>query len=106
MRYARENGIPASRIDDVAIAVSELVANAVVHAYRDRDTPGAVTVGVWCDDGRLVVRVMDQGIGLIPRTDSPGAGFGLQIAASVADDVRIEALRPGTAVNLTFAAAA
>jgi anti-sigma regulatory factor (Ser/Thr protein kinase) len=105
--YARDNGLCTDRVDDVALAVTELVSNAVVHAYRDQDDPGAVTVEVARDDGMLLIRVADHGLGLIPRDDSPGAGLGLQIAAMVADDLHVEPLHPrGTAVKLTFAAAA
>ena len=105
--YAAQNGLSTRRVDDVAIAVSELVSNAVIHAYRDQDDPGAVTVEVACDRNSLKVRVADEGLGLVPRDDSPGAGLGLQIAGMVADRLEVEDLDPrGTAVNLTFAAAA
>jgi nitrate/nitrite-specific signal transduction histidine kinase len=66
-----------------------------------------VTVAVCATDGVLAVRVADDGVGLVPRDDSPGAGLGLQIAAMVADRLQVEPVEPsGTAVNLTFAAAA
>jgi anti-sigma regulatory factor (Ser/Thr protein kinase) len=105
--YAEDHGLATDRVGDVAIAVSELVSNAVVHAYRDRDDPGVVTVEVCAADDVLIVRVADDGMGLVPRDDSPGAGLGLQIAATVADQLEVEPLDPsGTAVSLTFAAAA
>lgn len=105
--YATQHGLSTRRVDDVAVAVSELVSNAVLHAYRDRESPGVVTVKVATEDGTLVVRVADEGLGLAPRDDSPGAGLGLRIAGMVADELEVEDLEPrGTAVNLTFAAAA
>lgn len=104
--YARELGIDDQRVNDLTLAVSEIVANAVVHAYRD-GSDGAITVAAEeCADG-MRVRITDDGMGLSPRTDSPGAGLGLVIAGNVAD--RLEIDRPddgGTAVCLTFASAA
>ncbi len=103
--YALELGLADERVHDLTLAVSEIVANAVIHAYRD-GTDGAITVEAEeCGEG-MRVRIVDRGIGLTPRTDSPGAGLGLVIAGNVAD--RLEIDRPesgGTTVCLTFAPA-
>lgn len=104
--YVAERGFSTRRVDDVAIAVSELVSNAVVHAYRDQDAPGCVTVEVSSSDDHVLIRIADEGLGLVPRDDSPGAGLGMQIAEAVADRLEVEMLDQGTAVNLTFATAA
>jgi anti-sigma regulatory factor (Ser/Thr protein kinase) len=104
--YATEYGIRGERIHDLTLAVSEIVANAVLHAFRDGRT-GSITVAAECCDEGLRVRIADNGMGLTPRTDSPGAGLGLVIAGNVADRLEIE--RPdagGTEVRLTFAHAA
>jgi serine/threonine-protein kinase RsbW len=105
--YATERGLEPERVADLTLAVSEIVANAVVHAYRD-GSDGIITVHAeTLEDGRVQVRIADDGIGLSPRTDSPGAGLGLVIASNVADRFEIE--RPddgGTEVCLTFASAA
>ena len=56
-------------------------------------------------DHRLPVAVEDDGIGLGPRPDSPGAGFGLVLIASLATELEL-ALGPdgrGTVVRMTFA---
>jgi anti-sigma regulatory factor (Ser/Thr protein kinase) len=104
--YATDMGIGRERVHDLTLAVSEIVANAVLHAFRD-GSQGSITVDAEeCADG-LLVRVADDGIGLSPRTDSPGAGLGLVIAGNIAD--RLEIDRPdagGTEVRLTFASAA
>jgi anti-sigma regulatory factor (Ser/Thr protein kinase) len=104
--YARELGLDSERVNDLTLAVSEIVANAVVHAYRD-GSDGAITVAAeqWGEGMR--VEIVDDGMGLSPRTDSPGAGLGLIIAGNIAD--RVEINRPedgGTSVCLTFATAA
>ena len=104
--YVRQFGIEDERVSDLTLAVSEIVANAVIHAFRD-GSDGTVTVAAHaCDEG-MQVRVSDDGVGLSPRTDSPGAGLGLIIAGRVADRLEIE--RPadgGTHVCMTFARAA
>lgn len=102
--YAVGHGLAPWRVDDVALAVSEIVSNAVVHAYRDGGE-GTITVAATIEGESMVVRVTDDGLGLSPRDDSPGAGMGLIIAGRIAQRVEIE--RPpagGTAVRLTFAA--
>jgi anti-sigma regulatory factor (Ser/Thr protein kinase) len=87
--YASEYGFGRDRLHEVTLAVSEIVANAVLHAYRDGGD-GEITVAAeHCDDG-LLVSVADDGMGLTPRTDSPGAGLGLVIAGNVADRLEID----------------
>jgi anti-sigma regulatory factor (Ser/Thr protein kinase) len=104
--YAVSSGLDAHRVQDLTLAVSEIIANSVLHAFRD-GTDGSITVDAsQCEDG-LRIRIADDGIGLSPRTDSPGAGLGLVIAGNVAD--RLEIDRPergGTEVSLVFANAA
>jgi anti-sigma regulatory factor (Ser/Thr protein kinase) len=100
--YAREHGAvdPAG----IALAVSEAVTNAVIHAYVDRPVPGDVEVHVerHPDDG-LEIRVCDEGRGIMPRSDSPGLGVGLPLVAKLAQRFRVET-RPtgGTAVSMVF----
>ena len=86
--FARERGMPESRVHDVRLAVSEAVTNAVVHAYRERAKPGTVAVSVTVDDGEWIeVRVTDEGGGMTPRDDSPGSGLGLPLIHRLADRV-------------------
>jgi anti-sigma regulatory factor (Ser/Thr protein kinase) len=104
--YARDIGLDDQRVHDLTLAVSEIVANAVMHAYRDGSN-GAITVAAEQFDGGMRVSIVDDGMGLSPRADSPGAGLGLIIAGNVADQLEIR--RPekgGTSVCLTFARAA
>ncbi len=86
--------------------MSEIVSNAVLHAYRD-GSDGTIEIGAEVVDGLLEVWIVDTGVGMSPRTDSPGAGLGLMIAGSIADRLHIE--RPphgGTTVSMSFAYAA
>jgi anti-sigma regulatory factor (Ser/Thr protein kinase) len=79
-------GIAVDR-DAVGVVVSEAVTNAVVHAYRDRERPGAVHVSARLDDEGVEVSVADDGVGLRPRADSPGVGLGMPLIADLADEV-------------------
>jgi anti-sigma regulatory factor (Ser/Thr protein kinase) len=89
--YAQEVGVPAGRLGDVRLAVSEAATNAVLHAYRDRP-PGEIRVFAHVmDDGCLRIVVEDDGFGPLPRPDSPGIGLGLPTIASVADAVELSA---------------
>jgi anti-sigma regulatory factor (Ser/Thr protein kinase) len=90
---------------DVALAVSEAVTNVVVHAYRDRAAaakPGDVRVTVSVEADELLVSIADEGVGMTPRTDSPGAGLGLPIIATLADRLEMRQLPTGTMVLLAF----
>jgi anti-sigma regulatory factor (Ser/Thr protein kinase) len=90
---------------EVALAVSEAVNNVVVHAYRDRQAgtePGRVHVAVTLERDALVVAVSDEGTGMKPRTDSPGAGLGLPIIATLADRVEVDRLANGTRLVMAF----
>lgn len=86
LAFAREHGVPEERLDAVALAVSEATTNVVLHAYRDRPDPGTFTLELDIEGGSLLVDVRDEGVGMVPRGDSPGMGFGLPLIKQVADD--------------------
>ena len=101
--YAEELGAPEQVVDGVRVAVSEALSNAVLHAYAGRD-PGIMIAEAWCDADDLLVRVCDEGHGLVPRVDSPGLGVGISLMASMADDFSVANRdgTPGTIVSLRF----
>lgn len=76
-------------LSDVKLAVTEACTNAVVHAYPDGDGP--LQVAAYLRGERLTIVVRDEGLGIVPRTDSPGLGLGLPLIATLA-----EALELGT----------
>ena len=90
---------------DVALAVSEAITNAVLHAYRGDDSGGPVRVVACAEPGRLVVVVRDYGCGMRPNPDSPGLGLGLSVIGRLATELNIE--RPdeggGTRLRMCFA---
>jgi anti-sigma regulatory factor (Ser/Thr protein kinase) len=87
----------------IALAVSETVTNTVVHAY-DADERGQVSVGCHVDGERLIIEVVDEGVGIGSRHGSPGIGYGLAMVGAVAQTLDI-APGPdgrGTAVTMAF----
>jgi anti-sigma regulatory factor (Ser/Thr protein kinase) len=88
---------------DVALAVSEAITNAVLHAYRDGDA-GDVRVVACAEPDRLVVVVRDYGCGMSPNPESPGLGLGLAVIGRLVAELNIE--RPdeggGTRLRMCF----
>ncbi len=89
-------------LDDMRLAVSEACANAVVHAYAN-GSAGLMDIDMRCTPRELEISVRDHGLGMAPRTDSPGLGVGLPLMASLA--ASMELLSPpggGTEVRMRF----
>jgi anti-sigma regulatory factor (Ser/Thr protein kinase) len=93
-------GINGQRVTDVQLAVNEAIGNAVVHAYRDSAEPGAFALEAHQNDQGLEVVVRDQGCGE-PNRASTGAGLGLPLIRSIADDVSVEH-RPGQGTEVVM----
>jgi serine/threonine-protein kinase RsbW len=89
--------------DAVALAVSETVTNAVVHAYGGRER-GGVRVSCRADGERFIVEVADEGSGIWLREDSPGLGQGLALVGALAHtlDIAPGPAGRGTAVTMAF----
>ncbi len=106
-RQAVEFASSAGASDDVtqaiALAVSETVTNAVVHAYDGKDR-GQVRVSCHVDGERFIVEVADEGVGLGPSRDSSGVGHGLAMVGALVQSLDIAAgpARSGTAVTMAF----
>ena len=99
MDYLRKHATLDPPLNDVGLVTSELVTNAVQHAYVDR-VGGDVRVGLDFTARYLRLSVEDDGRGLTPRTDSPGLGLGLPIMAIVAEDVTTST-SPGAGTRVT-----
>jgi serine/threonine-protein kinase RsbW/stage II sporulation protein AB (anti-sigma F factor) len=100
--FATAAGASDEVVQEIALAVSETVTNAVVHAYGEED--GQVRVSCHVDRGRFVVEVVDEGGGIRPRPDSPGIGHGLSMVGAVAQTLDVAPGRDGrgTAVTMAF----
>ncbi len=106
-RHAAEFASTAGASDDVrqaiALAVSETVTNAVVHAY-DAEGRGPVRVRCHVEGERFIVEVADEGVGIGSRDGSPGIGHGLAMVGALVQrlDVGPGSDGRGTEVRMAF----
>jgi serine/threonine-protein kinase RsbW len=102
---ARAAGLPDAAVEDVRLAVSEAVANAVRHGYGGGDD-GTVTLAAEADDGELRVCVTDDGRGIAPDLANRGAGLGLALIAGLSESLAVMRRHDGsgTVVRMTFRA--
>ena len=95
-------GADPGALSDVLLAVSEVVTNCVVHAYRGQPG-GKVDLEARRNGDSLLLSVADDGAGMAPRHDSPGLGLGLPLVGRVARRVDITAQAGGgTIVKMCF----
>lgn len=95
---ARDVGAP---VDDVRLAVSEAVGNAVSHAFRGV-SQGIVRVRAEPDGDRLIVTVSDDGTGMRPNPKTKGMGMGIPLMTKLALDARFDTSDSGTTVTMSF----
>lgn len=95
-------GASGDRLQEIRLAVSEALTNAVVHAYRN--TPGGrfhVTAAV--TSGELWILIGDDGRGMHAWNDSRGLGIGLSLISGLSDDFAIVTRASGgTEVQMRF----
>ncbi|QIX27567.1 SpoIIE family protein phosphatase [Nocardioides sp. JQ2195] len=95
------DGLGAGLLDHIGLthAVTELVANAVQHAYPPGSDGAMVhVVGALDEDGAVAVTVSDRGQWLERASD----GQGLMMAAGLADSMTVRRESRGTSVDLRF----
>jgi anti-sigma regulatory factor (Ser/Thr protein kinase) len=86
---------------DIVLATTEVCANAVLHAYPDRD--GVFNVEARLLPDRLEVVIGDHGQGMERSLQRGGPNVGLALTAALSGDLQIETLPGlGTEVRLTF----
>ncbi|WP_238449197.1 ATP-binding protein, partial [Micromonospora sp. 4G55] len=100
-RPAVSPGLPADRVDDLRIAVTELAANAITHAG------GPATARWWvAAPDELVCEISSHGTltdplaGRIPASTSAERGRGLLLVQQLCDLVDIRAVDGGTTVRV------
>jgi anti-sigma regulatory factor (Ser/Thr protein kinase) len=101
--YAADRGqLTADGLEDLVVAVSETVTNALRHG-RPR-----VRVTMWGGDDRIVVAVRDTGpgpadpfAGLLPATNGSPGGLGLWISYQSCDHVALQRDPDGFTLRLT-----
>lgn len=84
----------------IALAVTEAVANVVVHAYEGAD--GHLEVEVSADDAEIDVVVRDHGSGLRADAPSAGLGAGLRLIGALAQRFDITRRDGATEVHMAF----
>jgi serine/threonine-protein kinase RsbW len=94
-------GATERQLEDVGLAVSEALTNAVRHAYPAGES-GTMTIQASVDDGQLEVRVRDGGRGMPAPSEKPGSGLGLLIIARVTDSLELRDAAPGVDVHMAF----
>ncbi len=98
--WASEAGLPADRVTDLVIAISELGGNSVAHAGE-----GAALLR-WIDDGWLICEVRDRGhitdplAGRLHPHESMESGRGLLMVNHLCDLVQVRTGPSGTAIRL------
>ncbi|TDH59091.1 GAF domain-containing protein [Dankookia rubra] len=94
--------VPTDTAVVLALVVTELLTNAVKHAYRGASGPIDVTVGRG-SSGSIRITVADQGTGML-QEERPG-GFGWRLTrtlvAQVKGEIAFQDNKPGTRVVLT-----
>ncbi len=88
----------------LGLIVTELVINALKHAYPDRSSKGKIVVEYWSRPTGWRLTVEDDGIGMPPPgTVKPGLGTGIvdALAKQMAATVTVTDTHPGTRVALT-----
>jgi anti-sigma regulatory factor (Ser/Thr protein kinase) len=95
-------GAGGERLEEIRLAVSEALTNAVVHAYRNGDS-GRLHVTAAVASGELWVLIGDDGRGMHARNDSQGLGIGLSLISGLSDDFAIVTRASGgTEVQMRF----
>lgn len=100
--FAVAHGASAAQCHAVALAVSEAVSNAILHAYAGGDDGAVVELRTSVLGHRLVAVVADDGVGM--GRARPSGGLGLGLMARLSDRLEVESLStsPGTRVRMTF----
>ncbi len=109
MRFCKKANLSEDQSDNMAIAITELVNNGIIHA--NKFSPGKkVTIKVVYYADRVTVSVIDQGSGFDPAeignpTDPANLwrqnGRGIFLVKNLIDEVEINPTAEGTTVVLT-----
>jgi serine/threonine-protein kinase RsbW len=104
-------GLPAERIEDLKLAVSEAVNNAIEHGNRS-EIAKLVEVTFLLDADKLEVRIRDEGQGGAQSHTAPRVvedhnldegmhrGFGMYLITALVDDCEVSSSHHGTTLTL------
>jgi serine/threonine-protein kinase RsbW len=93
---ARSHGADDHAVARIALAVTEAVTNAILHAYTDDRLTYKVQFAADIEPGSgdLQVVISDRGSGMRSDGRSAGLGQGLRLIASITNDFSITELEP------------
>lgn len=96
-------------LEEIKVATSEAVSNAIIHGYQNRPDRMVKVLGILYDDA-LVIEVIDEGVGIADiqqalqpafSTDPERMGLGFVFMQSFMDEVEVDsAVNAGTRVRL------
>lgn len=104
--FAAQAEFTLTEIEEIKVAVSEAVSNAVIHAYPD--APGEVFVEASLDEGTLEVMVRDTGKGIADvararqatfSTEPDRMGLGFVFMESFMDHLEVSS-KPGEGTTI------
>ena len=87
--FAAQHGAGQSVQADIALVASEGLTNSVMHAFVKQAVGTMGVIAVVAADV-LQVSIVDDGIGMSPREDSPGTGWGLKLIARLTSSFEID----------------
>jgi serine/threonine-protein kinase RsbW len=109
-KIAKAYGLTQDRLDNLAIAVTEAVGNAILHGNR-QDPQKTVRIRFHLDGIYLRIEVSDQGRGfnpdalsdpLLPENLMKESGRGVFILKSLMDDIHFTFSPAGTVVHMAL----
>jgi len=111
--FASQLEFTLNDLEEIKVAVSEAVANAIIHGYENR-SDGVVTITMTAGNGALEVKVSDSGKGIANvkkalepsySTDPERMGLGFVFMQSFMDTLHVESA-PGKGTTVTMSKAA
>lgn len=103
-----ERDITVAELDEIKVAVSEAVSNAIIHGYQN-DPQCYVEMSLGLSQKELLISIHDDGVGIAdieeamrPNFSSGGRmGLGFAFMQSFMDDVDVSSL-PGAGTTVTM----
>ncbi|MCU0301055.1 MAG: ATP-binding protein [Candidatus Nanopelagicales bacterium] len=95
---ARRCGVSEDRIDEIRLAVGEVIARSVLRQQR-AGLPNPVVVDITDDDELFTVRVQDAAS---PELDDEDGGLALSVAESLAFECDVQPAGSGCCIRLTW----
>jgi serine/threonine-protein kinase RsbW len=108
-KIASAAGFDESTVDDISIALTELVNNAIHHGNKN-DLNKIVTVSFEVDDKKISISISDEGTGFSPNSVSDPIhpdnlmadnGRGIYLVRALMDDVDYKISETGTKVTIS-----